>query len=231
MMLTYEYVSNKILVAYKDSQRFINKDLLIAFSIALAVHLLFLFLFKIKEFNFFFKYQPLIEFKVESDLAGGVLGIDTSKACLNNKFIEAPCFGENFVAPSLVLTKKTLDPGVLDLRDHMIEPYFESSFEEEIKQPLKIILSHNLAGHEMVNKNLLPSREIKEEGTVIFRVQIDDMSGRVFWFELIHSSGHPHLDKSSIELLNQIEFVTHGQFMTLGEIEFHFHPTEANTHV
>lgn len=223
-MLTYEYVSNKILVAYRDSYRLINKDLLIAFCIATIVHLSFLFVFRIKEFNFFLKYQPTIEFKVESDLTGA-LSIDTAQTCLDRSIVNGPCLKESFSIPQMTLTK-TFDQELLFLRDQIIEPFFENHFTKRAKLPLELVLSHQLFGREIANKALLPTNDINEEGTVIFRVQVDDTTGRVFWSELVHSSGSRELDKRAIELLSQLEFVAHGNFMSLGEIEFHFHPQE-----
>ncbi len=166
----------------------------------------------------------MIEFKVESDLTGA-LSIDTIKTCLDRSVVSGPDLKENFSIPQMALTK-TFDQELLFLRDQIIEPFFENPFTKRAKLPLEVVLSHQLSGREITNKTLLPTNDINEKGIAIFRVQVDDRSGRVFWAELVHSSGCRELDKRAIELLSQLEFVAHGNFMSLGEIEFHFHPQE-----
>ena len=61
-------------------------------------------------------------------------------------------------------------------------------------------------------------------GRAVYAVQLDDKTGKLFWYEPRDNGEPKEIYKASGQILNSILFeTTEDSFITTGEIEIHFH--------
>ncbi|KAF3362868.1 hypothetical protein PHSC3_000610 [Chlamydiales bacterium STE3] len=228
-MLKYETSKEKkIAVAYKERTKLFTKDFILALCIAIAIHLSFVLLFRIKEIGLLIKINPKnLVFKVESDLALNEVSIDELPSGNGEEVVPAP-----------------MDEGMATLDSttiFAIEKYNKSPFhyietplpcfflddlisKNESSKKKEIVLSHELSSKKILNAEILKALgQAGKEASVAFKVQVDDATGRVFWSELYRSSGKRFWDKQAAEIIHQLEFAPlENAFVSLGEIELYF---------
>lgn len=233
-MLHYERVSkeNQVAVTYKERTTLFSRDFLIGFSIALFLHLFFLFFFHIKELNILSSFPIAIPMHVESDVAAsfGDLSLDTKT-------------NEDFL-------KDTLEPPL-----GLLPPFFTLEFrsERQSEDPHPFPSWHTLQAaewDELLFESVAPKREpaiffqlsrglsdkvplpfelkpipLEAQNQLVrFQVQVDDTTGTIFWIESIKNTGVAEIDNYAANLLKEMRFEPESDsFISDGEIEVHFH--------
>lgn len=230
-MLKYERIAkdNKIAVTYKDRTTLFTKDFTLALTVAILLHLSFVFLFNIKDIGLLFRLSPpTLIFNVESDLILNQISLDAESVKAHEDIIREPPYEELFVvAMPPFNVEKHFDESLQHLDSKMLfTPYDERfSITPAIpKKKVEVILYHDMAGKEIVNEHDIAGFEkIKESGYAKYHVQVDDQLGKVIWSELKDSSGNRVLEQHAKQLLSTLVFdKSENSFVSLGEVEIIF---------
>lgn len=230
-MLKYERITkeNKIAVTYKDRTALFTTDFILALTVAILLHLSFLFLFDIKEIGLLLRLSPsTLIFNVESDLILNQISVEAESGKAHEDIIREPPYEELFLVSMPPFSiEKNFDESLHHFDSKMLYiPYEErfSSLPASVKKKVDVILYHEMAGKEITNQHEIAAFEkIKEKGYAKFNVQVDDQLGKVIWSELKGSSGNRVLEQHAKQLLSTLAFAQkEDSFVSLGEVEIIF---------
>lgn len=245
-MLKLERVShdNQISVTVRDRQQLFTRSFLIALSSALAIHLAVVILFHISPIKIRWNYPPPFPIIVEADLT-----FSKDSTILANANID-PKLQTSYIEPKPSLPALPTFPAFLAVHDieyinekkRFINPFLE--IEKEIYQPSMVIpipkiprktitlqISGPLAKRTVVNNNLndrsLPSipasLQLDKQLSTSYSVNVEEDTGRIFWYEQTQKTGCPVLDSFALSILRDLQFlIKPTNFVTSGEIEIHF---------
>lgn len=229
--------SSQISVRLREQESFLNSFLVKAFLIALSIHAAFFLIFHIQPFflESQFLYPPV---HVQTDRTNS-----SSLAVLEEEPIDDP----HAIPPppltaffdDLVLT---MDPHLTSPwsdAEHWTQPFAELENRLMVYQapalstpmsysPIRVFISGDLAERALLKYDLRIDKtkafraDLPEPLFATYRVQVDDESGMIFWYEIQRSTGNPEMDALAEELLSRFRFrVGHfGSQPTSGSIDF-----------
>lgn len=204
--------SKKIFLSVKNRTKIYTPDFALAFFIALAIHLMALFLFQIEMGDFF---------AVENPLAASFVSIDS----LGTLAYAPDEEGEELAVPSYLEIKRQESP--------YCPSYFLASFHESLPLPtfqpsLEDILHENplCKSHFRFSKGMFSTEQEQEffcegERKAAFAFRLDGTS--IFWLELLESTGDLKLDKAIEGSLKKLYVTSHDGFKE-GILEVMFLP-------
>lgn len=236
--------STDITISLLDRERFLNRSMLQALFIAIALHFSAAQLFNIRLFYFNEEKGILPSTVVESSLEhseqGKAISAYIEEERIPLKSILEPS-GSIPTTPILPFSKLERDLQTSLELNSKKNPFI--ALEQEIhyssiehrpfplhNSPIKVRLSGDIASEGLINdgtqKILISDLQyiVPEKISLHYKVQVEGIFGRIFWFEL---SSPPSTSNVLMEvaekILNQIQFKTNSNiFIQKGEIELLF---------
>jgi hypothetical protein len=212
----------QIHLSFRERDRFFSVLFLQALALALGFHLLGFLIFHVQPFKFTssFRFPPV---SVLTDVGSTALvQLDSveevSKLPPVPFTIIQPKEQESLSSSSLFSLKA--DFSSLDSKRQFV------SFEEKILMPkVRVQVSGELAKHELMQDAVLEQEILvpieKDPFFVTYKVQVDEKSGTVFWYERIGDSQSVLSKKLTEELLLNLKFKVDGSLNDwIGQIDF-----------
>jgi hypothetical protein len=232
-----------IQVLIRDQGNFLTRSFVVAFSLALGIHLLAVTLFHIAPFKLRFE-ETLPPIQVES-----VLTIAQDErmvvATLDRDLVPLGFYLEPGQSiPALPKPPPSSSFPHLDYmredsiqsnpfagleNDLLLSSFFTIERSPSPHVPIELSMNGALAEKELVDngmsEQILESvKSIEGQFRSIFSVQVKDDIGRIFWIEPKQLAGLDVLDKLAEQILLEMKFrPTAETFVTAGEVEVTFH--------
>ncbi len=220
-MLKVEKQRGVIAVSERDEQK--RSLLLVAFAVAIGIHLFGLILFHISPLKILGSLSVLPPAMVTTEWKEEI--ISSLEEPIKERMLQAP--------PKRALFEKKLpDPlaqRMLNLPwekwfQREIESYVDQTFEKELAVTvtgIELFVSGPLAGHAYEWKNppkMIPIG-VNYPAIAKFEVEVDESSGEVFRKRFLE--GDSQLEKIAREWIDQVQFTPgNGRFSTKGQIEW-----------
>lgn len=237
MLKLEKFSPNEIHIRIRDKDQIFNPPLLKALGLAIGIHLLALLLFHVSPFKIGFFENVYPPAQVEVDLTHDLPSPD--HAVLADPENEGRLARAIFERRELIPSLPSLEIPRLGKIEFGSEkagssnPFYqiEKAFFQPESGPrglpgfgptVAVFPSKNLILEEMP---LIVSPEIgvSLEERVIYRVQVNSQTGKVFWFEILEKTSRPELNLYAQKLLMDLHFHAEPQsFITSGEVEVHF---------
>ena len=233
----------------RDKDLFLTRPLILAFCLALTLHLLFLVVFQVSLFKIMRSQTLFPEVVVTTDtthlLDAAETLTDINIESMTLQGIPIPKFSEPKIAlyKNLVIDKsmgdtkkiEVLNDFFVDLEKGVYSPEL-SVMSVNIKKPFEMLISGPLAENNYVleggAENIISSlakMKIPSTQVIVYEVLVDEKSGKIFWFEVKKKSSIAALNRLAENLLRQLIFSKEPIVWTrLGEIEFYFNPVSDN---
>lgn len=242
---------NEITISLLDRERFLNRSLLQALSIAIGLHLLAMFVFNIRLFHFGQEEGLLPPTFVESRLEQpsdkeSVISTHIEEEKVPLKWILEPASSVP-VIPSLPGGALKREFQIAKKESTQKNPFL--AFEQEVQHqglnhtpmatlytPLHIHLSGGLAQNTLISDGTegitwlqtLPNEPLPpsslEKFSLLYAIQIESKNGKIFWVEPKFSSAVPdYLNQIAERILKQMVFKEEKRLVIQsGEIELLF---------
>lgn len=237
MLKLEKFSPNEIHIRIRDKDQIFNPPLLKALGLALGIHLLALLLFHVSPFKIGFFENARPPAQVEADLTHDLQNLD--HAILADPENEGRLARAIFERQELIPGLPALEIprlGKVEFGSEKVgsgNPFYQiekTVFQPELgprwvsglAPPVAVFLSKNLILEEMP-EILRPEIGGPLEERVIYQVQVNSQTGKVFWFEIVEKTTRPELNLYAQKLLLDLHFHAEPQtFITSGEVEVHF---------
>lgn len=222
--------SQEVTVRLRDKDPTFDRPFLIAFGIAMGLHMFGFLLFHVSPFkvdNTNTIFAPILV-NIDFDSEKEMITTETESDRLRKRHLSEPKTSEL----SLPEFKTTVpDHDIVLLRPKSVREnpftFLEKKFRinpiysPDISAPsMEILVSGDLAERKIVEGDLYDSTEVNSEDRehIVYQVQVEGKSGEIFWFEA--KGGDPKLTSFAEDLLGMIRFESDPQqFVISGEIE------------
>ncbi|MCE5316327.1 MAG: hypothetical protein LLG04_03060 [Parachlamydia sp.] len=223
-MLKLEKISKKLDITLRQRDRIFTRPLLQAFAIALALHLSALILFPIALTRFSGSHQVHPPVSVAALLPTlSDVTTEIAEAEIPPRYLTAPKSRMPALptpAPtSLQLAMPSLQPSKneLDFLNDFLDP------QPHFAQPLTIRISGPLALCNRVTPKAQKPSTIPKNGRVVFLVQLENRSGKIFWIERKEAHADESINQLAEKLIQELLFEpVREAFVTEGEVEIIF---------
>jgi hypothetical protein len=237
LKLTRNSHEGKINIIVREKEFFATRSLVIAFAIALGIHLGLWLLFHIAPFTILISNHVFPPTSVEADtptnesvIAEMSLPMQTIRGLPNPPHASPIILPQpNFLSVRPVeYTKET--NVTYDAFSQIEHDIYYPSFQPLLylsKKRLKIVVSGILGQYtalinEFENKDKsIPKFDIDQR--ISYMVIVEGRSGKIFWFEPIESAPSKEMNKLAENILLKMRFDTNPSLLAVsGEIELHF---------
>lgn len=233
-MLRLEKTANlsNITIRMRERERFFEPRLLKALAIALIFHCGALILFQVTPFSFAstFTFPPV---HVQSDSL--IKGVSTFVSHHTDE--DEINFPSISIIPPLdwisVSQESALIPSVaLNLQDlisleERIWPKWEEPLSQRLEEPrIQLAISGDLAELSLITSDPLlnqmqPLSSHSFSTYVVYKVQLDEKTGEIFWYERITSSQEPVTDQLTEKILLNLRFgIPQSHQVIMGTLSF-----------
>lgn len=250
-MLKLERVShdNQISVGLRDKKQLFTRSLVTALSIAVGLHLLLLVLFNVSPIKIRWGNSSFLPVMVEADVSSPndslvLASINHNLQPRTNLLEPKPSLPAFPASPTFLPSRQmefisekvhTANP-FSQIEKAIYQPTFPPSRQQSVSKPIQLVISGPLATKTIlknpVDQVVLPAltssvkqnaRDKMDHLRVIYSVQVDEQTGRIFWTEQKQKTDIPQLDLLAESILKNLQFVsTPASVATSGEIELHF---------
>lgn len=222
--------NNEINVILKGKTRFINRTFLIAFSVAFGLHLLAVILFNISPF-FHGPEKIFSPIEVQTDLGFkevGSVAIAKNEEKNHKHSFKPPV--STLEMPSFSSFNKEMEMKLLRNNEFPANAFLNVEEEWDFLLPHKamsippiaIHVSGNLSQCTLIEKSISNVKNL-EDFRIVYDVQVELKSGRVFWHQIKLFDGSEEMRKIADEMLKALAFEACLKgFVETGEIEFVF---------
>lgn len=212
--------SSGITLRLRERERFFNSQLMKALAIALFLHVGAFTLFQVIPFKFSstFLFSP-VHVHSESTLQGVTSAIVTASIQEEEDFLAPPLQ----LIPSIEWTLPTIESPLtplvaLDLQafqplEEHLWPIWQQPLPLALDEPLiQLTISGDLAERTLVSTDpLLSQRQPlalppEEAVYVVYRVQMDERTGELFWYERTQASGRAEIDEMTESIVRNLRF-------------------------
>lgn len=206
-------------VRMRERDRFFEKRLLKALAYALLFHIGALFLFHVTPFSFnsSFVFPPVtVNSELPSSTSVAIATIDQSPADTElqpSLFSLIPPLEMDIASKETLFSPSwALNPNAFDAFEQRIWSTWDSPPTAPWEEPrIQLAISGELARHTLVVTDPLlgEKQSIFKPAIpayVTYRVQMDEESGELFWFEMLQSSGFKEIDQMTEKILTNLRF-------------------------
>lgn len=226
-----------LLVNVQD--RFFSRSLILAFAVALGIHVLFLLIFHVSPFQLHVIQTLLPPTGVEVDQ-----GVTIERGVVVSELAPTPTLIQGIPIPSRSQPKMPARPqssatlpslftadtdtGGKNNPFYRIEKvvYFPDFTipHKKREEPVVMVVSGNLADEMHAELPTLDlQNKVLTDQRVVYEVRVAGRSGKIFWFEPKQLSNIPAVDRYAESLLRHLVFAGENNVVVVdGEIEFNF---------
>lgn len=217
-----------VAIRIRERERFLEPRLLKALALALFLHLGGLALFHVTPFSLTssFLFPPV---RVQSDQPDQSISAIATQSLQGTddemspppvslipplEFAYSPF--ESPMSPSF-----SFNPNAFDDVEKNVWPTWESPNSLHLEEPrIRLTVSGNLAERPLLKKNPLleemqPLAKNSSPAYISYRVQMDEETGELFWFELLESSGIREVDQLTEKILSTLRFAPDSTFKSI----------------
>lgn len=223
-------------IIVRDKEQVLTKPFLIAFAIALAIHLGLMTLFHVAPFTIGVSHTVFPPTRVEANVGlkeSAIADLQPVVPTLRG-LPPPPTTSPSLAHEPLFLSYRPMEyhkaematqVTFVEIEKNIYEPTF-SPLSSPAQEPLRIVVSGVLAEYEM--KSMQPqalSAPIHDPLRMVYSVMVKANTGKIFWFETQQESRTAAINQFAEALLRDMTFSIDPKMVVVrGEVELHFHP-------